>query len=31
MTPDICWKVELLRQEAFGEQSQRIEKELVAM
>jgi transposase-like protein len=30
MTPDIWWEVELLRREAFGEQSQRIEKELVA-
>jgi transposase-like protein len=31
MTPDIWWELELLRREAFGEQSQRIEKELVAV
>jgi transposase-like protein len=31
MTPDIWWEVELLRQEAFGGQRQRIEKELVAV
>jgi transposase-like protein len=31
MTPDIWWELELLRREAFGEQNQRIEKELVAV
>jgi len=31
MTPDIWWELEVLRREAFGEQSQRIEKELVAV
>jgi transposase-like protein len=27
MTPDIWWELEVLKREAFGEQSQRIEKE----
>jgi transposase-like protein len=31
MTPDIWWELELLRREVFGEQSQRIERELVAV
>jgi hypothetical protein len=31
MTPEIWWELELLRREAFGEQNQRIEKELVAV
>ena len=31
MTPDIWWELEVLRREAFGEQSRRIEKELVAV
>ena len=31
MTPDIWWELEVLRREAFGEQSQKIEKELVAV
>ena len=31
MTPDIWWELEMLRREAFGEQSQEIEEELVAV
>jgi len=31
MTPDIWWELEVLRKQAFGEQSQRLEKELVAV
>ena len=30
MTPDICWELEILRGEAFGEQKG-IEKEMVAV
>jgi transposase-like protein len=31
MTPDIWWELEVLRREVFGEQSQKIEEELVAV
>ena len=31
MTPDIWWELEVLRREAFGEQQQRIERELVTV
>ena len=31
MPPDIWFEIELLRREAFGELSQSVEKELVAM
>jgi hypothetical protein len=31
MSPDIWWELEVLRREAFGEQRQKIEKELVAV
>jgi len=31
MTPDIWWELEVLRREAFGEQSQEIEEELVVV
>jgi len=31
MPPDIWFEIELLRREAFGEPSQMIEKELVAV
>ena len=31
MHPDIWWELEVLRQEAFGERNQKIEKELVAV
>jgi len=31
MTPDIWWELEVLHREAFGEQKQGVEKELVAV
>jgi hypothetical protein len=31
MTPDVWWELEVLRRETFGEQSQKIEKELVVV
>jgi len=31
MTPDIWWELEVLRQQAFGEQSRGLENELVAV
>jgi len=31
MTPGIWWELEVLRREAFGEQSQEIEEELVVV
>lgn len=31
MTPDIWWGLEVLRREAFGEQTREIEKEVVAV